>query len=1019
MNIESAQKAILNKDGDAVVAAVAKWNENERSEAIGPLNILMLAIGFDRHVTLPCDLNVDSPEVIAKRHADGITQISQRDKTYDYEMHYIAWLARYAVGSLQECQKFSLVRDHEERSAQIMADRKPPWWRAWYAHVTGEHKSITGSFWALLYHRKMVSEQDFAAVALTFGWQLPEAFANFPQAVQQVIREIPGARDLVHDVPNSYLFHAKSWLATIEWSIAEGLLDKKRFLDACLAGLHQTTNQVERNGGLMLLKALNADAKLLASRQADWLRLVSDDQPAVAGFAVTQLQLLEKAKCIDAEQAIATLPHVFRHAAKSHAVNAIKLLTRFASSKLLRQASVEAMTGGLLHPNKDVQAAVIEALQKYLQPSDDEAARVIAGSLDSIAPTLRKQAESLVAANLSNKTPSPQPHNAETTLDSLQARAAALDRELCVRFRIDEAIAAAAEGSIDVTCQWSMMDVRVLKQSMPIKPIKTIEELVDVTAAAVEHCDDPNTADRVLSGIAKFCDQRPENFAALTKPLAARACAFVMSRPNRGIVGGFLGQRFSNLIGAWLGVAADEDVFLIRDPISHYLTEIERRVRHGKATPLLSEATHQGGWIDPAVWVDRVLTIEGLNSEHLESDLVRSLLRLTPDGRDEAWKRCDTLSTKWKQLASVALGGPIKLDDAWSAQVWIAAIRARDPWIDLSKLISEDELNSLPELLLQLPDVVFPSDYQWSVEPMSKSASRRGLISASTSKLMHAATLDLEAKKLTLASQLKNQTPIGDDLEQLLNAVTNREQAQREAGNFFTAQLHHLPVYPAPAYTYPYFATQWPLKLNWYWCLTTIGLSRRLESGGSVEERYSQFFLPLLETYRPLCPMAARALWIASVSKDTNARSMAVEVWVSLIADDRCDVQTLLETFTEVLKGGWVKFNRIGELMAEISRVSPQHADFVASVIEGLLCQVDVPGKDIAKLIEPLNECCEQLGRSISEPLKKNLTQIKSGKAKATAKALCERSNSLTEFRWSAIASALSARIDRVLACSR
>jgi hypothetical protein len=77
----------------------------------------------------------------------------------------------------------------------------------------------------------------------------------------------------------------------------------------------------------------------------------------------------------------------------------------------------------------------------------------------------------------------------------------------------------------------------------------------------------------------------------------------------------------------------------------------------------------------------------------------------------------------------------------------------------------------------------------------------------------------------------------------------------------------------------------------------------------------------------------------------------------------------------------------------------------------------DQVAKDVAKLVEPLNDCCEQLGRSIGDALKQKLLQIKSGTAKATAKALCERKDSVTESRRSAIASALSARVDRSLAC--
>ncbi len=231
------------------------------------------------------------------------------------------------------------------------------------------------------------------------------------------------------------------------------------------------------------------------------------------------------------------------------------------------------------------------------------------------------------------------------------------------------------------------------------------------------------------------------------------------------------------------------------------------------------------------------------------------------------------LPKKWKLLTSVALGGSVVMDDSWSANVWFAALRARDPWIDLSKEITKEELNAVPEHLLQLPDVVYPSNYQWRVNPVSPSSARRGLVSASPMKSLEIATQDLDAQRAQLAQQLLNPSAASDDLGQMMSVLMNLEGPQQNTFGIFTAELHQLRVYPAPGYIYPYLATQWPLKLDWYWCLATNGLSRRVESGSSVEERYSQFFLPLLDSHRPPCAMAARALWIASVSKDPNARS--------------------------------------------------------------------------------------------------------------------------------------------------
>ncbi len=765
----------------------------------------MLALGFDWHVAPPCDLQSNSPEVVAKRKADGIVQMSYQMNNIDYEMMYIAWLARYAVASQKQCEEFPSVPDNVERSAQIMVDRQPPWWKAWYANVTGEHSSIRADFWTLLYQQHMFGEDDFARVARIFIHQLPATFENYPDATRQVLRDIPAARDLMYDVPtvDYNLFAAKSWLAIIEWSISEGLIDKSRMLVACLTALDRTSNQTDRNGALTLIKCINADAEILAKEQANWLRLVADHQPAVAGFAITQLQLLEKAKCIDGEGAIAVLPHAFNHSAKSHALNAVKLLSRLALQKSLRQQAIEAVASGLMHPNKDVQAAAIETLQRHLQPTDEEALRIIAGSVETVSQTLRKEVEALAAPSSSRvvgtRGNERQENHQVITLDSSVVRASKLTAEVRQQFRIDEAIAAAAEGRIDEHCRWRITDMYVLKHVVPIEPIRTVEELVDVTAAAVEYCDSPDAADRVLSGIARLCDQRVANFEALTRPLAARACAYFMNRPNRGIVGGFLGNGFSKLISAWLGGEQDADASTLRDPINCYLVEIEQRVRIGKSFSLLSEATHEGGWIDPRIWVDRIYSHVESNEECLESDLVRSLLRLTPDGRGEAWQRCNDLPKKWNLLTSVALGGSVALDDSWSAHVWCAALRARDPWIDLAKEFSKEELDAVPKKWLELPDVVYPSDYQWRVNSVSKTSLRRGLVSATPISSLKNATQELDPQQWRLTQQQLAPSTARVDLKQLIDALTNLEENQKTAFGFFTAELHQLRVYPAPA----------------------------------------------------------------------------------------------------------------------------------------------------------------------------------------------------------------------------
>ena len=91
------------------------------------------------------------------------------------------------------------------------------------------------------------------------------------------------------------------------------------------------------------------------------------------------------------------------------------------------------------------------------------------------------------------------------------------------------------------------------------------------------------------------------------------------------------------------------------------------------------------------------------------------LLRLTPDGREEALTMCESLTAPLGPMATAALGGDVKIDGAWTAQVWITALRARDPRIDLSEQLGPEEQDVISEDLKKMPDVVHPAEYQWRV----------------------------------------------------------------------------------------------------------------------------------------------------------------------------------------------------------------------------------------------------------------------------------------------------------------
>lgn len=1046
--IEELQSAILAKDRGGVVQSLAGLSETDREALHEPLLILFLALGLDRgFVTfLNGEVNPDDPAVLAKRKADGIQPMSRRDRDYDYDLAKIAWLAGYGVVNRDACHFFPCVPDLEAESAQIMADRRPPWLGEWLTSFTkgGEeslHDNISVSFWSRLYAHGLVDRVDEDWVELAFSHNLPQSFASAPEATKLVLREVPSAVAAIYRLfENAYaLFNAKEWTDVLQFAAQEGLLDHGRFLSRCMDSLYGDLNQTERNGCVVLARATShrkakCPPPVLAKFQSTWVSLLSDPQAAVAGFGLEQLVAVEKAGLLDATPAVAELPHIFQHKPKNHALKAIRLLDRLGQDNEIRTSALSAVVSALSHVNKDVQAAGLDVLEQRLQSSDLKATDQLADQLDLIAATLQPRLQSLIESlggGHSSDEATSATGEAAPTLEALYEKAGQIPEDVRKLFRVDAALEAAEAGQLAPCGCWRMSAVRVLDHQSSLQPIETVEQLFELTAAAVERCESADLPDQIVDGIMRLGRQRPPEFEALKAPLAKRACGWAMERPHRGIVGGVPGGSFSYLIRAWLSIETDEDGededdeeeewFNDSYPLSPFVREVADVLQQGSPYPLLSTPTHSGGWIDPVQWVTKLLTVDENGVKFLESDLIRSLLRLAPDRRQEAFQLATaddrSLSDRLLKLLIMVLdletpNARIAVDDSWSPAVWMAAIRSRDPWIDLENELPPDELAQIDPELWKLPDVLKPCDYQWRPKESARGRFMAGDLV--NSQPMPGEESGSDPQQTDLVQHLLSGLPgdvVPDDLDNVLERLGVTPPPPD--GGFLTAQLNRLPCYPAPQYLYPYLATHWPVKLDWYWNLATVGLSRRVESGPSVEERYDQFLLPLFETDRSLTRMAGRALWIATTSKDSNARGMATEVWIALIADDRCPWEELNQAWQDVAAGGWMKLNRVADVLSDVAAAGPLHVFVLAQVLEGYLAACDGFPRDIAKLLELLDECNQRLGRAVPQTLQQALLQFKSGKAKKLSKSLLQRVDTVTADRAAAVVAAVEARVQR------
>ncbi|WP_372720021.1 DUF6493 family protein [Novipirellula sp.] len=1044
LEFKTLQTAIHAKDTAAVVQTLSNCDEDDRDVARESLAILLFALGIDSLFVRLLETNVtpEDPRIEQKRQIDGIVPMSSRKRDYDHDLHYIAWLASYGVAPESSFRRFVCTPDYEAESAQIMADRRPEWGATWIDHITeldddGASAGLTAAFWCRLYQHGLIQTVKQDWIQNVFIQQLPHAFQSACEATQTVLRDVEAARNVIYELPRwpYQLSVAKQWIPIIEWMAQADLLDHKAILTMFAATLHEPLNQTERNGCVILSKAIikpiaKTNPKIISELQTSWIGLLADPQAAVAGFALEQLITLEKHGLLDAERAVPEIPVIFQLKPKGHALKAVQLLNRIASDSSHREQAIEGLCEAITHANKDVQSAALDAIAERITPADESVIEKLQHCEAMVAATLKPKLLQLIAT----RSPDSEPPSTIAVLDSqapddldeLRQRATQLAPAIAHRFQIDEALQSAAQNRWEACDPWQMTELCITNIRAPIEPIDSIDTLIEAASQAVEHCDCGDTPDQMVDAIVRLHADRNDHFDAKTDSLRSRACAHIFDRPNRGVVGGILGDAFSDLIAAWLGEPPDDDdddmVIPERYPMGIFLRQLADRVRSGTTYPLLSTPTHQGGWIAPVTWVHRLRHIDSEQIDFIEDDLTRSMLRIAPDGRHEAWRLASSsetpLSPRFLKLAQFVLdmktaNTDLALDDTWPLQVWIVAIRARDPGVDLGDYLPDGERAQVPDEIWHLPDVFQPANYQWSVVAAKDKRYQRGLVHSSP---MPGDQPSDASDETNFLSQILGDAPLEDNFENLFQQMTTGQIHQFNDAGFYTAKLNQLHSYPAPAYVYPYLATHWPAKLTWYWALASHALSQRVNSGPSVEERYDHYLLPLLATDQSVERMAARALWIATTSKDANAKSMANEVWIAIIAEDRCNVETMTDAWRDILVGDWMKMNRIAECFAEVAAVSNQHALLIALLIESFLSTHDLGSdlpRDTAKLLEILDECNERLGRKVGESTEPVLKTIKSGKAKSFAKSLLARNDVPDGPCQAAILAALDARISR------
>ncbi|MBC7272893.1 MAG: hypothetical protein H5T76_29990 [Streptomyces sp.] len=518
-----------------------------------------------------------------------------------------------------------------------------------------------------------------------------------------------------HDGPDS-------WTGALAGLAAEGVLDRRTTVEACVARLLRGGPAVDLRLFLRLLKALELSRDEERERIADWLALAADAASPVAAHAQSVLAALaldgELAPGRLAEMSGAVLFRSEKKLVRAQLVLLGKVLARNADAAGELLPAVAEAFG---HEDSDVQERALKLVERHLRKADSQELRTRLGS------------------------------DAEQLIPALRARAA---RTLGV-----DPVPAAATVYAEV--------LPPVPEPVRLAPApRTAVEVAEEVGAVLASGDDVAAFERVLDGLVRHAHDDWAALAEALEPVVSRQwwgggdTAFAHRtddyfRPSH--LGFFFPSHGLDLLLATvrgrvrtstLRRAVTQETGrracvhgALAGAFEARLWEVAYRLATKPLPLLLSTPTWSTGLLEPDELVDRLDTYRRLGAEVAAADFAQALLRV---------RRSDRTAASAAAERAAALGTP---EGARLAR-WLTAPEAVPPTHGRvtagSRILVE--YGDVPELLDVVED--FPADFQPLARPVDDLKRSRGCPHWDAAIYAHWLTLLPERRELVAARLL-------------------------------------------------------------------------------------------------------------------------------------------------------------------------------------------------------------------------------------------------------------------------
>ncbi len=703
----------------------------------------------------------------------------------------------------------------------------------------------------------------------------------------------------------------RSWADALKDLSEDGTLSRTRLLDASLDALDRDFAQFRAGWFSRFHEHMAPTLDERKQRRERYLKLLGSTIAPTVSFALKSVVKIDKAKALPPNQLLEHIRPVFQARAKGTVITALRLLGNAATREPDLSASIALVAvDALIHESSDVQHKTLELVESLYPEPEPDLARVLSDYADSIAPSLKERFNQLAGEAVPS-----------------------IDTEYVFETQTTE-----PEG---------------------IEPVQSFDEFHKAFLQTIEDPGDPLDVERMLDGLARYGNTKPDNFDKVIGPLRKRARAIVKTQPWDSLR--------NQLACLALVYTTSDDMddycegkgcYSLAPPCSFENAFFRRNVqllkqlKNNVQLPLLSAPTDRRGFVAASSLVARYALYKDNGVVPGDYDIVLALMRLAPEGRDSILADLES-ETEYEKAIGYALGADVKVGE--TGWLWVAAAAARLPYEIQPEVAKKHGYG--------LPDAGVKASYSYH----------------------HYETYTIEFFKVLVSPAVKD---LPSDLYLASLFHLHATQAMNKGSGQVTQDATwYWQVCGAHVNMLRWSSTVWPLNLEPFF---NAG-----ESNFSIEEPVANtpvraVFEPMLESHVVLGKVGATRLTLGLVAKDTAVSRLALDALVTSIEQDRVKLNDMQQALVTLLPN-YAPVGRWTRALKEVAVVSEKHMLFIRDLIERSLRHDPTQSpRGLAGLVELLYEYSIATNKPVTD--EKTLAYLRgvtgSGKLKQFARKL-------------------------------